>query len=264
MRKILLLSNGQSLSKTAADFAMFLGQGKDCHIKALFFPEHAEGSFLPADAEETVLTKAQVATSPVLKEFETLAIAKGCRHTAQVLRGDLLGEVIAETKYADLVICDASLSPETALTVVSPFVMNVLSQSKCPVLIAPVKFDALEEIAFAYDGSDLSMYAIKLFTYLFPEFNEVPVSVLQVLKDEKDSLTERKKLVELMMLHYNSLSYDHLEGDDVETALFRQFVGKRNIMLVMGAYGRKKLLTDHSTADILLRNIDVPIFIAHY
>ena len=264
MRKILLLSNGSSLSVAAAEFAMFLGQGKDNHIKALFFSGGPESTLQPTVAGETLLTRAHVSSSPVVKEFEKLAKAKECRHSVQMLETDSLDEVITETRFADLVICDASLSPEPALTVVSPFVMKLLSQSKCPVLIAPVKFDQLEEVAFAYDGSDASMYAIKLFTYLFPQFNETPVSVLQVIRDEDVNLAERRKLVELLMLNYNSLSYDHVEGDDVETTLFRQFVGKRNIMLVMGAYGRKKLLSDHSNADILLRNVDLPIFIAHH
>jgi len=44
--------------------------------------------------------------------------------------------------------------------------------------------------------------------------------------------------------------------------LFKKFLSQRNKILVMGAYGRKKIL-NQSTADILLKTLNIPIFIAH-
>jgi hypothetical protein len=59
----------------------------------------------------------------------------------------------------------------------------------------------------------------------------------------------------------NAVHYDTLHGDaDVE--FFEKFLGERNKILVMGAYGRKKFLAK-STADILLKTTDIPIFITH-
>jgi hypothetical protein len=62
-------------------------------------------------------------------------------------------------------------------------------------------------------------------------------------------------------MYFDAVHYDTLYGD-AEAELFKKFLAQRNKMLVMGAYGRKKFL-GHSTADILLKTLNIPIFIAH-
>ena len=81
------------------------------------------------------------------------------------------------------------------------------------------------------------------------------------MKDEDDDITEKEKLKKLLMMYFSAVHYDTLLGD-ADMELFKKFIGQKNKMLVMGAYGRKKLLT-RSTADILLKTLDIPIFIAH-
>jgi hypothetical protein len=72
----------------------------------------------------------------------------------------------------------------------------------------------------------------------------------------------RERLKAFLMIHYNAVQYEILYGD-AELELFRKFLGQRNKVLVMGAYGRKKIF-DRSTADMLLKILNVPVFIAHY
>jgi hypothetical protein len=85
--------------------------------------------------------------------------------------------------------------------------------------------------------------------------------LLQVLK-EGDDITEKKRLKEFLMIYYDAVHYDTLHGD-ADAELFKKFLSQRNKILVMGAYGRKKFFS-HSTADILLKTLNIPIFIAHY
>ena len=85
---------------------------------------------------------------------------------------------------------------------------------------------------------------------------------MQVLNDDDDDITEKEKLKQILMMHYDAVYYDTLRGD-AETELFKKFLSQRNKMLVMGAYGRKKIL-GHSIADILLKTLNTPIFITHY
>jgi len=262
MKKILILSSDLVLARNVMDLALYVGKSKGCFIKGLFF------STLPKfeidnDMGSTSTVETATELSPAIKEFEAAVMVKGYHHTSSILRENILEHVLEETKFADLLIFDPSISPEHTDAVPSAFIREILTNTRCPILVAPLKFEIPEEIVFSYDGSDSSLYAIKQFTYLFPDMNETPVSVLQVLPDGKTKMTERKKLVELLMLHYNSLNYEHPEGEDAAIELFRQFVGKRSVLLVMGAYGRKHLSIDFSTADILIKNLDIPVFIAH-
>lgn len=265
MRKVLLLSSGQSLSRNSLDFAFYLGKGKGFHLNGLFFSESNNGSASSDwDSDTAVASQTAISFAPAIAEFESAAKLKGFHYNVNVLDKDILKEIHEESKFADLMICDAGLSPVNSGLGLSPFVRKVLSGSKCPVIVAPVRFDDMEEIVFTYDGSDMSMYAIKQFTYLFPDFGETPVSVLRVIPSGSAYNEKQDKLVDFLKYHYNSLSFTTLEGEEAEIALFRQFIGKKNIMLVMGAYGRKMILNERSTADILLRNIDTPMFIAHF
>lgn len=261
MRKVLLLSSEQSLSRNSLDFAFFLGNGKGYHLKGLFFSGLSDSSSSDMDLDVDVAT---ITTAPAIAEFESATRVKGFHHSVKSLENDIFQEICEESKFADVLVCDASLSPVNSGLGLSPFVRKVLAESKCPVVVAPVQFDELEEIIFTYDGSDTSMYAIKQFTYLFPDYNEIPVSVLRVMPSGYDNTEKQDKLVDLLKYHYNSISFTTLEGDEAEIELFRQFIGKKNTMLVMGAYGRKMILNERSTADILLRNIDTPMFIAHF
>lgn len=265
MRKVLLLSTTQSFSRNSFDFVNFLGNGKGFHLKGLFFPgSHDHSTYESLNTDGDVATQSIVATAPAVVEFESVATMKGIQYSVQMLKNDFLQEIQEESKFADVLVCDASLSPVNLGLGLSPFVRKVLADAKCPVIVAPVKFDELEEIVFTYDGSDTSMHAIKQFTYLFPDFSEIPVSILQILPAGTEVNKEHGKLIDLLKYHYNSLSFTAREGEEAEIELFRQFVGKKNALLVMGAYGRKMIVNERSTADILLRNIDTPMFIAHF
>jgi len=264
MRKVLLLSSGQALSRNSLDFAFYLGKGKGLHLNGLFFSETNNRADADWDSDTVVASQTATSTAPAIAEFESAVKLKGFHYNINVLEKDVLKEIHEQSKFADLMICDAGLSPVNSGLGLSPFVRQVLAGSKCPVVVAPVKFDDMEEIIFTYDGSDMSMYAIKQFTYLFPDFGETPVSVLRVIPSGSEYNEKKDKLVDFLKYHYNSISFTTLEGEDAEIALFRQFIGKKNIMLVMGAYGRKMILNERSTADILLRNIDTPMFIAHF
>lgn len=264
MRKVLLLSTSQVLSRNSLDFANYLGKGKGFHLKGLFFSgSNDTSSFDVINSDEDVATQA-ITVPAAIAEFESVATMKGIQHSIQILKNDILQEIQEETRFADVLVCDASLSPVNLGLGLSPFVRKVLADAKCPVVVAPVKFDELEEIVFTYDGSDTSMYAIKQFTYLFPDFSDTPVSVLQILPAGAEKNPGQNKLIDLLKFHYNSLSFTAREGEEAEIELFRQFVGKKNSLLVMGAYGRKMITNERSTADILLRNIDTPMFIAHF
>jgi hypothetical protein len=50
------------------------------------------------------------------------------------------------------------------------------------------------------------------------------------------------------------------------TAHYRYLLEKKNVLVVTGAFGRSTLsdLFKHSTAELLVKTIDLPVFISHH
>ena len=90
-------------------------------------------------------------------------------------------EMLSGSRFADVIVTDAATSFKRVFEG-SPthFVKDILEDSECPVIIAPEKFDAIDEIIFTYDGSASCVFAMKQFTYLFPELADKKVTIFHV------------------------------------------------------------------------------------
>jgi hypothetical protein len=173
--------------------------------------------------------------------------------------------VITESRFADLVILNAETSFENNFEgTPTRFVKDVLAGAECPVLIAPYSFTGIDEILFTYDGSSSSVFAIKQFTYLFPELDEEKITVMQVNSKEEMPVAEREKIGDLVKMHFSSIGFRILEGQ-ADEELFKYLTGKKNILVVMGAFGRGFIsnLFRKSTAELIVKAVNLPVFIAH-
>jgi hypothetical protein len=144
------------------------------------------------------------------------------------------------------------------------FVKDILKKSECPVIIAPERFEGIDEIIFTYNGTASAAFAIKQSTYLFPELYNEKVTIIQV--NEKGEWVNRDKynFAKWLKDHYTNLYFEALKGN-ADTKLFKYLFKRKNIFLVMGAYGRNALsqFFKHSLADLLIKTVTQPIFIAH-
>jgi hypothetical protein len=59
-------------------------------------------------------------------------------------------------------------------------------------VLAPAEFTGIDEIIFCYDASKSAVFAIKQFSYLFPEFSTKKLTVLEV-EHETEFQKEKKK-----------------------------------------------------------------------
>jgi hypothetical protein len=263
MRKILLAANAYEVKTSAIDFACYIANLTRSPLTGILL-EHKKASIenlvSAGDSEYETTLPSIIATN--MNIFSDRCLLNDASHSVQHVQGDPLRQMTKESLYADVILTDGNTSFNEHEGWPSRFVKELLENAKCPVIITPFDFDEINEVVFAYDGSDSSIFAMKQFIYLFPEFTNVKITVLQVLKSEDDDITEKEKLKELLMMYYSSVHYDTLHGH-AETELFKKFIGKRNKLLVSGAYGRKKVF-NRSTADFLLKTLNIPIFITHY
>lgn len=181
-------------------------------------------------------------------------------------QGVPVAEIIKESRFADLLIVDPEMSFRGKKeSVPTAFIKEVLTKSECPVVIAPFTFYGVSEIVFAYDGSQSAVFAVKQFTYLFPELTDKKITILQVNENDDDPVIERNKIGELLQMHYSAIGFHCLSGNP-GNELYRYLLGKKNAFVVMGAFGRS-MVSDffrHSTADLLVKTIDLPVFVAHH
>lgn len=278
MEKILLAIDALNPDKKALDFACYL---------ALLTRSKVTGVFLEnlATEERPVLKKVlgmasigwevdehaeahrerEAITQRHITMFRDGCILREVCFDVHLDKGIPARELIRESRFADLMVVDA----ETSFNKVyegSPtgFVRDVMRKSECPVIIAPGDFHAIDEIVFTYDGSASSVFAIKQFTYLLPQYYNKKVTVLQVNESGIWEEPEREKFREWLRDHYSDLHFEAMKGKADDT-LFDKLYNRKNIFLVMGAYGRNAIsqFFKQSRADLLIRTVAQPIFIAH-
>jgi len=275
MERILLVLNAQQPDISSIDFACCIATLRNTKLTGLFI-EKSYLELIPADIDgpsyfEAIKKIDNIAvitdTDQSVRLFKDECKLRGINPEICIDQGEPLQEISFESRFADILIIDPGISfYKRDEPLPSQLVKEILTKAECPVLLAPGKFKESDEIVFCYDGSASSVFAIKQFTYLFPEFADKKAILLQV-NDTAEEIFDQthRRMMDWLRSHYRKAYYHGLEGN-VKDALFTYFFRKDNKWVVMGAYGRSLIsnLFKKSSADILLRMVDVPIFIAHH
>ncbi|CAN5589438.1 hypothetical protein BH10BAC3_BH10BAC3_32840 [soil metagenome] len=276
MQKILLAMNALNINNSSIDFATYIANKTRSKITAVFLEQGevaeaimpgAFGNLLGteefAECDYTEVTEGNELVEKNKQQFKDACAASNVGCTIHYSKGVALDEILKESRFADLIITDVSTSVSKEKDgIPSNFVKDLLADAECPVIISPFEFDEINEVIFTYDGSESSVFAIKQFSYLFPEFEDLKITLIEIVDDDNNELTEKEKIKEWLMMRYNAVHIELLHGEP-EEALFSKYLTQRNKILIMGAYGRKIFLK-HSTADLILKTLDIPVFIAHH
>jgi hypothetical protein len=272
MERILILIEHTGIEPASLEFACYLTRLTNSKLTGLFMKEtdlHDQNIVIKGPgtagayevAEELQLTESHNSR----QEFFNFCARQGLRWTPDIIEAANEEDILIESRFADLLIVnsDSSFSDDRE-TVPTTLVTSLLKHSECPVLIAPLNFEKVNEVVFAYDGSPSSVYAIRQFTHLFPQLQDQKVTFLEVNEDFSKEIDYRDKITNYLKMHYSSIGYQVLNGEP-EDELFSYFLRKRHVMVVMGSFGRKMLpgLFNSSTANLLLKTTSLPVFIAH-
>lgn len=276
MQKILLALDAHQLNMNAIDFACYLARLTRSRLTGVFLEDVladrpdlaasiAYGVPLGNPATALSTDEAVAVTEQNIRSFREACVCREVVSRIHRDRGIPLGEMIGESRFADLIVVD----PETSLkarvgSLPPPFVNDMLVEAECPVVLSPDSFDRIDEIVFAYNGTASSVFAIKQFTYLFPEYRHTKVLVVNVRNSEEESIEESFKLKEWLKEHYDEVEFHLLKGSPTDE-LFGYLIDRKNSFLVMGAYGRGLLsrFFRPSHARLIMRTMNLPIFIAH-
>jgi hypothetical protein len=270
MEKIFILIDQKGIDRSALQFACYLAELSRSSLTGLFISEKEKESEKarnkPFTGVEVMHPELKTKLSETKTAFSQVCSNKGIRWSDE---GDVIysiEQIIEQTRFADLLIVGAHTSfyPDIQVTPTG-LIKEILRRSECAVIVAPGEFESVNEVIFAYDGSKSSVYAIKQFTYLFPEFSETKAVFLQVNNSDETTITEQEKIKEYLKMHYSAVGYHVLHGD-ASDELMKYMIGKKNIFVVMGAFGRNILLSSFktSTSELLLKMTSLPVFITHH
>jgi len=277
MHKILLTQDARHLNMSSVEFACYLARLTKSKLTGVFLedvladhPEWAasaaygvpvSGHTLP----DAVEAKTESAAEENIRIFREACVCREVVSRVHRDRGIPLAEMLEESRFADLIVADPEISfRERPAPPPAPFVTDMLADAECPVVLSPASYDRIDEIIFAYNGTAAAVWAIKQFTYLFPEYREKKVSVVSVREGDDNSMEESYKIKEWLREHYQDVEFHLLQGNSTDQ-LFGYLLERKNAFVVMGAYGRGLLsrFFRPSHARLIVRTLNLPIFIAH-
>ena len=165
MEKILLAIDAVHPDVGGLEFACYLAKLTKSRVSGVFmenlvadqkpvFRNMYEGSYLnweiDKDSPEYISKMALIEKN--INLFKEKCIKEEARHEVLRNQGVPAKELIAESRFADLIVLDTETSfkdrPEEGPTA---FVNEVLHDAECPVVIAPESFEGIDEIVFAYN-----------------------------------------------------------------------------------------------------------------
>jgi nucleotide-binding universal stress UspA family protein len=277
MKKILAAFDGLKYSQATCDYALYLSRLTRAHLVGVFLDDRTYTGFKIYEAigKEGVSERRLQELQNVDKERRAKAAVQFRESCARASvdftlhhdRNVAIHELKHESIYTDLLIID-SRETLTHYTEKLPtrFVRELLIDTQSPVLLVPGKFKTPDRIVLLYDGEPSAVFAIKMFSYLLPQLKSLPVEVVSVNPVNRSlHLTDNKLMKEFMKRHYPDASFTVLKGLPEEEILRHLESMKGNPLLVLGAYRRGAVsrLFRESMADTLMKNLKLPLFVAH-
>lgn len=272
MKKILFACDGDHFPEGAFKFIKSLQANEPVTLKGMFFTGIAirqlsspvYSSFAAPyvrliEEERQSLIKSR-------ERFIHQCESYGIRHKIEEYEGGWdQAQFIKETRFADLALISEQLFCKEILEdQPNSFMEEALRIAECPVVIIPESFSSVEHIVVAYDGKKESAFALKQFSHLFSQFDELPVEFVYVKDDETDDIPDMDLLKEYSNAHFDAGNITKLNFHADQS--FREWLqNKKNALLVAGSFSRSgtSMLFKPSFVNQIIRKSSIPVFIAH-
>ncbi len=274
MKKVLIAFDGTNFSAGAFDFVRRLNTLEPIMLTGAFMPSvHYTNIWNYGAAVGTaavfipdVLNDDPDLTSENIGRFKLLCEKNSIKYRVHEDFYDFtLPELKKESRFADLLV----LSGQAFFKGLEEheqfdYLRQAVHASECPVVIVPENFEFPDNNVLAYDGSDESVYALKQFAYLFPEFTNNRTLLVYAEEEMQRTIPSKDLIIELATQHFSDLELYKLELDPKR--YFNIWMrGRMGAILVTGSFSRSaisQLFRKSFVADIL-RDHRVPVFIAH-
>lgn len=273
MKKIILAFDGTHFSNGAFEFAKHLNEKNKILLTGAFLPQvnyanlwsYADSMsspiFIPlVEGEETI------AVAKNIEKFESLCKRNDIEYRVHKDFSDFaLPGLKKETRFADLLILGSeSFYENLGTNEPNEYLKDALKNVECPVIVVPEDFIIPKQNIIAYDGSEMSVYSIKQFAYLLPEFT-TNKTILAYANEVDEQIPDQLYVEELAARHFPDLTITKL--DFSAKKYFNTWMGdKKNTLLISGSFGKSgiKSLFHKSFITETIKEHKTPIFIAHH
>jgi hypothetical protein len=272
MKKVVIAFDGSNFSEGAFEFARQMHKTSPILLTGVFLPQteyanlwsyaNAAGPvFVPlVEADESDAIEQNIA------RFEKKCRAANIEYRVHTNFWDFaLPELKKETRYTDLLLIGSeTFYTNMSRAEVNLYLQDALHESECPVVVVPETYSYPTSNILAYDGTASSVFAIKQFYYLFPEFVDNPTTLTYATKDPTGRSPEYENIKELVDGHFSDLSLLNLELD-LKKYFAVWMSEKKSTILVCGSFGRSglsRMLKSSFIADVIADH-KVPVFITH-
>jgi hypothetical protein len=272
MKKILLVFDGTHFSEGAFEFTRVLNEKQPLLLTGVFLPQaDFAGFFNYGDAITTplyipVMDVHEEIAQKNISRFKALCQKQGIEYRVHEDYFDFaLPELKKETRFADLLIIGSeSFYNYIAIREPNEFVQDTLHGAECPVLVVPEKFKFPVNNILCYDGSESSVYAIKQFTYLFPEMSSNSTLLIFANGNADTEFPDEANIEELVARHFPNLTITRLDLESGKN-LREWLTEKEAAVVISGSFGRSLLsrLFKKSFASGIINDHRLPVFIAH-
>jgi hypothetical protein len=277
MKKIIAAFDGIRFSESTMQYAIYLAKESKAHLVGVFLRESTALGF----AFYEMVARGSISGNKLFDDIENSdkdsvrqSVGKfidACReanisYSVHQDKKNAVDELIHETLFADLLVIDA-WETFSYLENKLPgwFIKHVLHEAHCPVMVVPRKFRPIEKMIYLYDGSPASVHATKMANYILPEFAKMKTEMLSAVnKHTAPVLPDNKLVKEWVNRHASGTRFTIIKGG--EAGLMARLTKESSqSLIVAGSYQRSRLSMwfHESLANLLMRKIKSPVFIAH-
>jgi nucleotide-binding universal stress UspA family protein len=279
MKKIIAVIDGLKYSDSTTDYAVYVAKQTGSHLVGVFLDDFTYHSYKVYElvdgsgyVNEEKMARLQKnddeSREEATRKFSIACQEAGINFNVHHDRNIAIHELLHESVFADLLVIE---SKETFThyeeKLPTRFVRDLLSEVQCPVLVAPKKFTPYQKAVLLYDGEPASVYAIRTFSYLFSGVFDLDVEVVSV-KSIRDTLhvPDNHLMREFMKRHFPKAVFTVLRGDAENEIVNQLKDNNEHLLIVLGAYNRGMVSRwlKPSMADVLMEELNKPLFIAHH
>ncbi|HTN06561.1 universal stress protein [Agriterribacter sp.] len=278
MKKIIAAFDGLKFSKSTRDYAIQIAKENNAHLVGVFLDDPyyqsykvydligEEGGISP-EKQEALLAADAKTRDEAVAGFEAACGKAGLQYAVRRNKDIASQGLLQESIYADMIVISGTETftnrNEQAPT---RFVRDILSEVQCPVLVVPARYKPFSKLVLLFDGEPSSVHAIKMFSYMLPALKAHPTKVLSVKPvNQSLHLPDNALMREFMKRHFPKAAYKVMKGiPEAEIVNFLK-AEKLSPLIVLGAYRRGMVSRwfRPSMADVLIKELKLPVFIAH-
>ena len=274
MKKILLAFDGSHFSGAALDFARNINEKEPIILTGAFLPQvdfSSLWSMASADfpAQATIPLVEPGTSKEVLHNihrFETYCRQNNIKFKTHNHYLDFaIPELKIESRFSDLLIVSSEEFYRQAGTDMSNYYLKELLHGlECPIIIIPEKKIRPSANILTYDGTASSVYAIRQFAYLFPEWAQYPTTILHTASSNAAGWPHEQQIRELVRSHFTEVKWELLVLSSKEM-LSSWLMEHQHAILVSGSFGRSdvSMFFKKSYITDAINEHQLPVFIAH-